>query len=385
MSERKYDGQIGRQCFSLPELCKEQINGIKKGLKEVLPASELKNIRRVIVTGCGDSYLAAKISIPALKKYAGAFASNFSACRAIEVSRHMNLKDQAECTLVIAVSASGGPARIQEALLRARQCGCKTLLVTNSPESRGAKAAEYILNVHTPAFPEPGPGLRNYYASLCGLFLFAAHMGEAKGTCTLGSVEELCSAIQTYTASLAGRLEEIHEKMADLTDEWNDICAIETLGDATDQATAEFIAAKFVEVAGSMTAAADYENWCHVNYFAHTPEKIGTILVSTKEFPDFGRVKETLHSVSGIGRKVLLITTGTKEDYEAEDSVCVITMPQAPEGYAFIETLADYVPGVILASCIAAKREEVYFRGGESPQGRSACGTTIGTSEVVLL
>lgn len=93
------------QCFSLPELCKEQINGIKKGLKEVLPASELKNIRRVIATGCGDSYLAAKISIPALKKYAGAFASNFSACRAIEVSRHMNLKDQAECTLVIAVSA----------------------------------------------------------------------------------------------------------------------------------------------------------------------------------------------------------------------------------------------------------------------------------------
>lgn len=109
MSERKYDGQLGRQCFSLPELCKEQINGIKKGLKEVLPASELKNIRRVIATGCGDSYLAAKISIPALKKYAGAFASNFSACRAIEVSRHMNLKDQAECTLVIAVSASGGP------------------------------------------------------------------------------------------------------------------------------------------------------------------------------------------------------------------------------------------------------------------------------------
>ena len=35
---------------------------------------------------------------------------------------------------------------------------------------------------------------------------------------------------------------------------------------------------------------------------------------------------------------MLLITTGTKEDYEAENSVCVITMPQAPEGYAFIET-----------------------------------------------
>ena len=89
MSERKYDGQLERQCFSLPELCKEQIIGIKKGLKEVLPDSELKNTRRVIVTGCGDSYLAAKISISALKKYAGAFASNFSACRAIEVRQKL--------------------------------------------------------------------------------------------------------------------------------------------------------------------------------------------------------------------------------------------------------------------------------------------------------
>ena len=175
MEKKKFDGQLRRQCLSLPSLCADQIAGLKKGMENTIPRDVMKNIRRVIVTGCGDSYLAAMVAIPAFKNYAGAFGSNFTVERCIDMAKAFQCKPaEAESTLVIAISASGSPIRVQEALLRAKHYGCKTLIVTNSPESRGAKAAEYSLIVNTPAF-EPGPGLRNYYASCWCIYFSCLH------------------------------------------------------------------------------------------------------------------------------------------------------------------------------------------------------------------
>ena len=81
MERLKYDNQLRRQCFNIPVMCQEQVAGVIKGVAESVPAEVLKGIRRVIVTGCGDSYLAGIASIPAFKRYAGAFASQFTAVR----------------------------------------------------------------------------------------------------------------------------------------------------------------------------------------------------------------------------------------------------------------------------------------------------------------
>ena len=258
-------------------------------------------------------------------------------------------------------------------------------MVTNNPESDGAKVAEYILNVNTPAFPQPGPGLRNYYASLCGLMAFAAYMGEAKGMSEGGSLESLFNAIRKYTADMADALERIDDQMFSTAVKWKDITAVETIGDYTDRASAAFIAAKYVEVDGMMATTVDTENWCHVNYFAHEPEKIGTVVVSTKHFSNFSRVKETIMTVNCIGRASLLITTGTAQDYDIENQEDVCMIPEAPEGYDFIEPILNYIPGAILASYSAAIHDEPYFRGNESPQAVSKCGTTIKSSQIRLI
>lgn len=385
MDKRNYDGQLRRQCMSLTALCEEQIAGLRKGLADTIPAERLKKIRRVIITGCGDSYFAANVCIPAFKHYAGSFGNGFVAVRNIDAARKTDFNDQPDATMLIAVSASGGPARVQEALRRARGCGCATLLVTNNPQSKSAKEAEYLMNVNTPVFPEMGPGLRNYYASISGLLTLAAYMGEVKGLCAEGAAEELFDAVRTYTAGFGKELERMDEQMFAVARAWEDIVAVEAVGDHTDRSSAAFIAAKFVEVDGMMTAVADSENWCHVNYFAHTPEKLGTIVLSTRRFPNFSRVKETLVSAGGIGRKVLLITTGSREEYEVKENVTVCTIPEAPEGYGFIEPLLNYVPGAILASYISALHEEPYFRGKDSVHSTSAVGNTIGTSEITIL
>ena len=89
MDKREFDNPLRQQCMSLPALCADQIAGVRRGLGNALTVEELRQIRRVIITGCGDSYVAAQAAIPAFKKFAGKFGSNFSYGRAIEVARYL--------------------------------------------------------------------------------------------------------------------------------------------------------------------------------------------------------------------------------------------------------------------------------------------------------
>ena len=382
MNKNSYDGQLRRQCFSMMELCEEQIKGCKEGLRHSIPDDVLKGIRKFILTGCGDSLLAAQTAVPAFQKYAGAFGSSFLAYPAIEVSRVLNLKDNPSACLVVAISASGSPARIAELLKRAGMEGCHTLLITNQPDSRAAEAAEYLLEVHTPAFNEPGPGLRNYYASLIGLFSLACQAGIAKGFVDTSAMDELFEAVRALTKQYAQKMEEIDTQAFETACRWKDVSAIEGIGDDTDLAGVRFILAKCVEAAGTPTVYANSEDWCHVNYFASDPQKIGTVVLSSSRFQNVSRIKETLHSASCIGRPVFYISD--QPQVSTGENMTVVTIPSAESSFDFLNGLLNYIPGALLASYLAALHNETYFRGDKSPQRLSQTGNTIVDSEIVI-
>lgn len=377
MNKADYDNQLRRQCFSIPELCEDQIRGIKKGL-EMIPKDMLKGIRKVVMTGCGDSYLAALAAIPAFKRYAGAFASKFEAVRCIEAAKYLKYEDeQGDAVLVIGISASGGPARVAEALKKAGKRGCRTLVVTNNPKSVSAEQAEFVLAVNTPVFPEPGPGLRNYYASIMGLMGLAVSMGQAKGFCCEETEDELFEKIRAYTSDYKNELKKIDEIMFKTALKWYKHKGVEMIGDWIQYPSAYFAGAKYVEVAGIMASATDSENWCHVNYFKHDPEFIGTIFWEYIGGNNYSRMEETISQAVGINRPVLVISDNERE---AQKGVIVCSVPSAPEGFSFLTPLLDYIPGAILASYVAALNGEPYFRAEESPQHQSLVGSTIADS-----
>ena len=379
MDKSEYAGALRNQCMSLPDLCEPQIEGIVLGLKDTIPAQVLKGVRRVIVTGCGDSYLAAKACIPAFKKYAGAFASNFIAARAIDVAQYLDLGRNAGGTLVIAVSASGGASRLQELLRRANSKGCLTLALTNRPDSKAVNEAKYSLIVNTPDFATPSPGLRSYYASYMGLYALAVSLGQAKGIAKADALDDLFHQIRTYTAAVADRIEAIDDQMFELAQTWKDFRAFETVGDDVDYSSAHFIAAKIVEVAGTMSSAMDSEDWCHVNFFARDPEAIGTIVVGDVTANNRTRIGETAHQAAAVGRPVLLIANGSAQDFGIEEPITVCTLPKTPAGYEFLSAMLAHVPGSILASYISALLGEPYFRNFIYRSGM-----TLGSSAVVV-
>lgn len=376
----EYSNPLQKQVFSLPDLCDAQIESSLSGAKKAVPADVLVDIRRIIFTGCGDSFMAANAAIPAFKHYASVFGMDFEAVSCIHAARELEIDPRvAPNTMVVAISASGSPARISEALLNARRQGAVTMAVTNNPESDAGKSAEYVYHVGTPAFPDANPGLRNYYASLVSLMIFAAYFGEVKCISPAGSLETLCGRIREYTKHFASVIPEIAGQMFELADAWRKFEGFDMLGDNTDHSTASFIAAKFVEVAGVMCVTCDTENWCHVEFFKSNPEETGTVIVFRKNGTNISRVRETLHQAECIDRPVLLITD-SEDDFDMKESTRICRLPCAPEGFDFLTPVMNYVPGALLASYYSALNEEPYFRGG----GVFAAANTIKSSRIVV-
>lgn len=365
MNKSEFENSLHRQCRSIPTLCAPQLEGVRRGLAAALSAQELRGIRRVVITGCGDSYVAAQAAIPAFKKFAGRFGSSFEYARAIDAARFMTFPaNQNAATLVVAVSCSGGPARISEVLRRAGQCGCTTLAVTNNPASPAAQEAQHSLIVNTPAFPDPNPGLRNYYASLTALYLLAAALGEATGCSAPGAVDEMDAAIRTATAAWEPRLEEMDEQMFTLAQQWVNCRSFDFIGDDIEYATAFFCAAKIVETTGSTALTDDAEDWCHVGFFQRRPDEIGTVMVADITAGDRSRIGETAAQAAGVGRPLLLVANGTKEDFGITADLTLCQVPTAPVGYEFLLPLLNYLPGAMLAGYLSALRKEPFFRGG---------------------
>lgn len=364
MDKKEFDNALRQQCMSLPELCDSQMEGVREGLKAI-PVEVLKKVRRILITGCGDSYVAAMAAIPAFQKFGGRFGNTFTCDKAIDVCRFQDFEHiRGENTMVIAVSCSGGPARIQEALLRANHYGCVSLALTNNPESPAAQAAKYSLIVHTPAFPNANPGLRNYYASLTGLYMLAAYYGEISGCSKPGTLAALENAIRENTAAWLPLLEKIDDQMFALAQSWKNFKAYDYIGDDIQFATAFFMGAKVVEVAGKMTSTDDAEDWCHVGFFQKEPERIGTVIAADRKAHDRTRIGETVKQALGIGRPVLLIANGEKEDFGITGDLTLCRVPDAPEGYEFLLPMMNYIPGAILAGYLSTLSGEPFFRGG---------------------
>ena len=364
MENNMFDNPLSRQCLSLPELAKPQVEGALLGLSQAIPENVLKKIRRVLITGCGDSYVAAQAAIPAFRKFAGRFGSQFSYARAIDAARFMDFSNLGgENALVIGVSCSGSPARVSEVLKRANHYGCVSLALTNNAESLAAKTAAYTYLVHTPEFPNANPGLRNYFASLTGLYLLAAKLGELTGCSKPGAVDGMAQAILENTAAWAGEMERIDGQMLALAESWKDFERFDYIGDDIQFASAFFMAAKIVEVTGCMTATDDSEDWCHVGFFQRNPRSIGTVVAADRQANDWGRVQETLRQAAGIKRHLLLIVNGT-QDADIPEGVTVCSVPEAPKGYDFLLAMMNYVPGALLAGYLSVKKQEPFFRGG---------------------
>ena len=370
MNKLDFDNPIRRQVFSLTDLVEAQLEGcFGPGLKELMTMAEIFDARKIILTGCGDSYAAAIAMAPVIEKYCDCFG--VQVMRAVEFTRFLPKSDigigEPNSPLVIAISAGGGTSRICEVLEKANAVGAFSILLTNNGESRAAKVAKRVYVVGTPAFPNDHPGLRSYFGSLVGMIAFASRMGHVRGTLPPTGPAQFKKAITDYVKSYEPVMEKIDDQMFELAQKWKDFERFDFIGDDVEYGSAFFGAAKFLECNGCTVSVDDSEDWCHINHFIRNPETVGTVVMADRNAPSFNRVVETVVSAHHLGRPMLVVTNADASVFPEGVEVC--RLPDAPEGYEWLMPLMDYAPASILAGYLTTLRGEPFFRRALLPNG----------------
>ncbi|MDQ3082643.1 MAG: glutamine--fructose-6-phosphate transaminase (isomerizing) [Gemmatimonadota bacterium] len=196
------DAMRGR--LSLEE-CTAKLGGLE------MTAAQLRDVGRVVLTGCGSALHAAMIGEYLIEQLAGVpteveFASEF---------RHRNTP-MTQDTLVFAISQSGETADTLGALRESRRKGYRTLGICNNVASTIARESDGGVYMH--AGPEIGVAATKSFTSqvtilaLIGLLLGRIrHLSTSEGTAIIEALEALPEQIE-QTLKLSDQIRAIAKK-----------------------------------------------------------------------------------------------------------------------------------------------------------------------------
>ncbi|MGI5888131.1 MAG: hypothetical protein ACOX6J_01980 [Oscillospiraceae bacterium] len=396
MDKTKFTSPIREEVLSLPELSDastERCFGSEK-LKGLMPISEIFDVRKIIVTGAGDSWVAGGAMLPVMKKYCDAM--QVSVYNPIQFSRFVTKGDigigEPNSPLAIGISVGGGTARVAEVLEKANAIGACSMLITNNPESRCAKIAKKVFYVETPEYPYDKmihPNIRSYFASMTALAALSCRFGHVRGLLPPTAEDDFKNAIRTYCHSWDPVMDSIDTQMFELAQKWCRFEKFDFIGCETQLYSAIFGLEKFYESCGTICNYDDPEDWCHIDFFCKDPETIGTVFHVDKDSPSLSRVKETVASAVSIGRPTLVVTNSDDEFAEGAE---VVRIPKAPEGYEWVMPLMEYVPDALLAgycATLGGRKNFVQYDPMTKEYDKESLHSkpnamTIGTSEVQI-
>jgi glucosamine--fructose-6-phosphate aminotransferase (isomerizing) len=349
------------QIRSLSSLVLDSVPSMEASTRTALTTPEIYGIRQIILTGSGDSYIAALATAAAWRGWTGL---PVTAMVSMEASRyidhgHAPLSGRNRGLLIVAVSSSGEGARLVEATHRLRSLGAITVALTANPTSRLAKAAEKTVDLSIPRAP-PAPGTRSYVAALLGLYLMGIRLAEVLMCMTMDRAGNLRHQLRDLANPLQSLPDECEPVIRKLSDKWNDFRLADVLGSGPGFGSASYAAAKLVEAAGVHATAQDIEEFHHLNYFVDAPDAVPTVIFGPTRSLAARRTNELLATLSDLGRPQLLITDA--EGLGPPSST--LTLPAVDE---FFGPVLHTVPGALLAAFAAARRGTVHYRGHVGP------------------
>ena len=349
VSKGEYPHYMLKEIFEQPEtirdamrgrLSKEEATAKLGGLH--MSANELRNIDRIILTGCGTAAHAAMCGEYIIEALAHVpveveFASEF---------RYRNLP-LPNNTLVFCISQSGETADTLAALREAKRKGLRALGVCNNVASTIARESDGGVYMH--AGPEIGVAATKSFTSqvtimaLLGLMLGRIrHMSTTEGLRIIACLEELPDKVRKVLAK-ADEIKAVAEKYADAK-------AMMFLGRQFNYPTALEGALKMKEI-----------SYIHASGYPSAELKHGVIALITPEVPsvviapDDSVFEKNVSNIEEVrARKGPVIAIGTEGQEAKLRKVAddVITVPECPD---FLSPIITSIPLQLLAYYTAVK------------------------------
>ncbi|MEZ4666345.1 MAG: SIS domain-containing protein [Anaerolineae bacterium] len=351
-----------QQIDTLPELVRNIAKPFDVSARNTFDFELCTSVKRIYLTGCGDSYHASVGAELAFHQLAGVPTQ---ALNALTFGRYTAgyLADTGPNTnLVIAVSVSGVVSRTIEALGLAQKAGAVGVALTGTAGSPLAQTTNRVFLTTVPPLPDEMrgmvvPGVRSYLASQVALYSAAIRIGEVRGHLTTMKADEMRAELLGLAEVMEQTIRACEPLCKEAVKRWSAVREFVFVGGGPLYGAAMFSAAKVLEAAGDPSMAQDTEEWTHLQYFtAHPPTP--TIILCPGGF-DRDRMAEMARAAQSIGRDLV----GVLPDGENEISQYVNTM--FPIQGAVRECFAPLVYS-IPGELIAAERAEVlgaaYFR-----------------------
>ncbi|MDR3475504.1 MAG: SIS domain-containing protein [Devosia sp.] len=367
------------QILATPSALAGAFDEMERVVRLILTTPEIYRARRIVLTGSGDSYFAAKAVELALLQHTGLPIEVRPPLEAGRYHAQLSSARDLENTLVIAISNSGAAARVTEAARLYRECGALVLAVTKDPASRLAGVASRTLVLPVPPLPS-APGFGPFLFAVVALLLLGIRIGEVRLGMTMDEAQALRRQLQQGIASLAEVVGLADEHARSAAAGFAQRPVSEVLGAGPGFAVADYGAAKLLEAAGRHSYARELEEWAHLNYFDARPDEIATTLIIAADSRAQSRAVELLGYLDKLGRSITVVGGGPAADVATSLGHRVILVTAAvPELWS---PLLLSAPVALIAAHLAEMTGAAYGRSGDGRWSDSANAATVQKSAV---
>ncbi|MEG0767943.1 MAG: hypothetical protein RR482_09520, partial [Clostridia bacterium] len=389
MDKQQYDNAVRDQVSQLKTMADVQRGKCfnLERLRSALAPATAAGIRRVILTGCGDSYSAAGAILPGMKLLSG-----IRACNSPDIMDFCGFySDTKICkgfaaheVLLVAISFSGGSQRVIDALQKGNDRGLQTMLVTRDADAKAAQAAKYTLALETPDGCNT-PGLRSYYASMVGLAALGAYLGVCRGEMDKQRFAEVGKQIADYTVTFMQDFDHIDDQMFTQAERMKNLRHFEVIADWNEGYSAQFVEQKFIECGGVFCDHTTSEEFAHISLFHRQPSMFGMVVMINEADPSLSRMRDTVRGCLAQHRPTVIVTDADPTLFDASktsidpsanfydkttighnsmaeaDKPVVCRIAKAPAQW--MSPFVSFIPGSLLAGYQAAVNEHGFFCG----------------------
>ncbi|HBH13802.1 MAG TPA: hypothetical protein DDX29_11945 [Clostridiales bacterium] len=349
--------QMIAQIESLPDLIRDQLKTLDDRIRNTFNHNNILSTKKILVTGCGDSYFAGNAVQLALKKWTGLSVDVESSLQAGRYELPYTLKNFPNNPMVFGVSVSGGVSRTNEAINIANEIGAKTVAITTNLSSDLAKASDMVIDSSVPEFAD-APGVRSYQVSMMVLYLIGLHFAEVNGRLTMQEADSLRDEIFSSADVISATIENNKEKAFELAKALKSETNFHFIGHGPNLATAVFSAAKVVESAGRYAVGQDTEEWAHFEYFNNVTRDVPTFIISPG-YRSHGLAANFVSQMNRIGRNVIAVTP------EDDQQIAPNTKLHLPVVGKVREELTPFVymiAGELFSAFLAETASQKFFR-----------------------
>ncbi len=369
------------QVKSLPALVEESFQPIDESVRDVFDHELCLSLKRLFVTGCGDSHHAALGCELAVESIAGVPCEPMTALQFARYAAGFIPQSGPKTNVVVGISVSGSVVRTAEALGMAKQAGATTVALTATPGSLVHRSAERAVLAPAPIPDPPGqhiPGVRTYTANQLALLLIAVRIGEVRGRLTNSEAGRLRSEIKGLSKAMTETVEANLEAARVLAEEWKDANDFVFVGSGPNFGSALFSAAKILEASGDPAIGQDTEEWAHLQYFARA-RGVPTFFITAGD-RDLSRLVEAAVAAKAVGKRVVAVCPKSAEALVKVADRC-LPLAEVPEMYS---PLVACIPGELFSAYRADVIGEPFFRdftGGRMSDGNDGI-SRIRTSQM---